>query len=124
MHCSLFIPDFLSSKSAAPANRPAAAETLIARGRRSRKPQVSRETWLFERFGVRRQRDWPVAPYALLADGGAPGDDFWLRADPVHLSVGGDTLALDGGILDLRRSESDALAQTLNEHFGNALAFL
>jgi hypothetical protein len=123
MHCSLFIPDFFSSESAAPASRPAAAETLIARGRRKRKAPVAREAWLFERFAARRQHDWPVAPYTLLADGGAPGEGFWMRADPVHLSVGLDTLALAGDVLDVSRAEAEALATTLNGHFGETLAF-
>jgi hypothetical protein len=123
MHCSLFIPDFFSSESAAPASRPAAAETLIARGRRKRKAPVAREAWLFERFGARRQHEWSVAPYTLLADGGAPGADFWMRADPVHLNVGRDSLALDGATLDLSCAEAESLVATLNRHFGEALAF-
>jgi len=123
MHCSLFIPDFFSSESAAPANRLAAAETLIARGRRKQAAPIAPEAWLFERFGVRKQRDCPVAPYTLLADGGAPGSHFWMRADPVHLSVGRDSLAFDGAALDVSRSEAEALAAALNRHFGEALAF-
>jgi hypothetical protein len=123
MHCSLFVPEFFSSKSAAPAARLAAAETLIAKGRRKQEAPIARDAWLFERFGIRRQRDWPVAPYALLGDGGAPGGYFWMRADPVHLSVGRDSLALDGNALEVSRSEADAFAATLNRHFGDALAF-
>ncbi|HXZ54416.1 MAG TPA: regulator [Burkholderiales bacterium] len=122
MHCFLFIPDFFSSRSGAPADRLAAAETLIARGRRKRTAPVAHDAWLFERFGIGRQRDWPVAPYTLLADGGAPGGHFWMRADPVHLSVGRDTLALDDARLDLSRAEAEALVATLNGHFGQALA--
>lgn len=124
MHCSLFIPDFFSTERASPASRLAAAETLIARGRRKRKASIPSEAWLFERFGVSRQRDWPVAPYALLADGGAPEGHFWMRADPVHLRVGRDSLAFDGAPLDLSRSEAESLAGTLNRHFGDAPAFL
>jgi hypothetical protein len=123
MHCSLFIPNFFSSESASSANRLAAAETLIARGRRKRRAAVAPEAWLFERFGVRRERDWPVAPYTLLADGGAPGAFFWMRADPVHLNVTRDSLALDGATLDLSHAEAEALAATLDRHFGEALAF-
>jgi hypothetical protein len=123
MHCSLFIPDFFSSTGAAPTNRLAAAETLIARGRRKRRTAIAHEAWLFERFGVQRERDWPIAPYTLLADGGAPGAHFWMRADPVHLNVGRDSLALDGATLDLSGAETEAFATTLNRHFGEALAF-
>jgi hypothetical protein len=123
MHCSLFIPDFFSSRSGAPAARFAAAETLIARGHRKRTAPVAAASWLFERFGARRQRDWPVGPYTLLADGGVPGGDFWMRADPVHLSVARDTLALEGATLDLSGAEAEELSATLNRHFGEALTF-
>jgi len=123
MHCSLFIPEFFSGESVAPGNRPAAAETLIARGRRKRTARASSDVWLFERFGVRPLRGSPVAPYTLLADGGAPGEHFWMRADPVHLSVGLDSLVFGAPALDLSRAEADSLVDGLNRHFGEALAF-
>jgi hypothetical protein len=123
MHCSIFIPDFFTSETIAPANRLAAAETLIARGRRKQQASVPPEAWLFERFGARRQRDWPVAPYTLLADGGAPEAYFWMRADPVHLTVARDSLALESAALDVSRPEAEALAGTLNRHFAETLAF-
>src|SRR2546430_17126679 len=97
MHCELYIPDFFPLEGLPRANSLAAAETLIARGRRTRRALVSREAWLFGRFGVPRQRDWPVAPYTLLADGGAPGPHYWLRADPGPLQVGRDSLDLADG---------------------------
>lgn len=123
MHCSLFIPDFFSSESVAPANRLAAAETLIAKGRRKHAAPITPEAWLFGRFGAQKQRDWPVAPYTLLADGGSPGSVYWMRADPVNLSVGQDGLAFDGAALDVSRYEAEALVAALNRHFGEALAF-
>src|SRR5258708_32675199 len=94
MHCDLYIPDFFAAEGLPPSDGLAAAETLIARGRRKRMAPVSREAWLFERFGVARQRDWPVAPYTLLADGGRPERHYWLRAGPVHLQVGRDGAGL------------------------------
>lgn len=124
MHCSLFIRDFLSSEDVARANRSAAAETLIARGRRKLKAPVALEQWLFERFEVRTRQGCPAAPYTLLADGGVSEKYFWMRADPVHLSVGIDSLRLDEARLDLSRAEAEALAATLNRHFGEALSFL
>jgi len=124
MHFDLYIPDFFSAEGAPPADGLAAAETLIARGRRRRIASVSREAWLFGRFGVERQRDWPVAPYTLLADGGAPERHFWMRADPVHLRVGRDSLVLaDGAAFQVSRAESEALVETLNRHFGEAMLF-
>jgi hypothetical protein len=123
MHCSLFIPDFFSAGNPAPANRLACAETLIAKGRCKRKPPTAPETWLLERFGVSPQRGSAVAPYTLLADGGVPDEHFWMRADPVHLSVGLDGLGFDGAALELARAEADALAGALNRHFVDAPAF-
>ncbi len=124
MHCNLYIPDFFSAEGLPPADSLAAAETLIARGRRRRMAPVSPEAWLFERFGVPKQRDWPVAPYTLLADGGAPERHYWMRADPVHLQVGRDSLGLaDSAAFDVSRAESEALVETLNRHFGQTMLF-
>src|SRR5216683_5657529 len=123
MHFRLFIPDFFSAEGEE-ADRLVAAETLFAKGRRRRLAASSPEAWLFERFAVPKQRDWPVAPYTLLADGGAPERDFWLRADPVHLRLGRDTLTFaDSAAFDVSRTESEALVETLNRHFGDAMLF-
>ncbi len=122
MHCHLFIPDFFAGSEAD--DRFGAAETLIAKGRRKRLAAISPEAWLFGQFRVAKQRDWPVAPYSMLADGGAPGRDFWLRADPVHLRVNRDRLAVaDSALFDVSRAEADALVETLNRHFGDAMRF-
>jgi hypothetical protein len=124
MHCHLYVPNFISAERAHADQRLAAAETLIARGRRKLTALTSPEVWLFERFGVPRQRDWPVAPYTLLADGGAPERHFWMRADPVHLRVGRDSLSLaDETSLDVSRAEAEALVETLNRHFGETMLF-
>src|SRR5256714_9673463 len=124
MHCELYIPDFFPREGLQRADSLAAAETLIARGRRRRAAHVSREAWLFGRFGVPRHRDWPVAPYTLLADGGAPGPHYWMRADPVHLQVGRDSLGLaDSAAFQVSRSESEALVDALNRHFGQTMLF-
>src|SRR5258707_572711 len=122
MHCELYIPDFFSRDGLQRAESAAAAETLIARGRPRRTALVSREAWLFGRFGVPRQRDWPVAPYTLLADGRAPGPHYWMRADPVHLQVGRDSLVLaDSAAFEVSRAESEALVAALNRHFGQTM---
>lgn len=123
MHCRLFIPDFFSAEGEE-ADRLVAAETLFAKGRRRQVAASSREAWLFERFAVPKQRDWPVAPYTLLADGGAPGHRFWMRADPVHLRLGRDTLTFaDSAAFCVSRAESEALVEALNRHFGDAMPF-
>src|SRR5258707_5742377 len=124
MHFRLFIPDFFSPEGEDSGDRLVAAETLFAKGRRRRLAASSREAWLFERFAVPKQRDWPVAPYTLLADGGAPERDFWLRADPVHLRLGRDTLTFaDSAAFEVSRAEAEALVETLNRHFADAMLF-
>jgi hypothetical protein len=124
MHCDLYIPDFFPAEGLPLAEGLAAAETLIARGRRKRVAPISSEAWLFERFGVGRQHDWPVAPYTLLADGGAPERHYWMRADPVHLRVDRDSLGLvDSAAFDVSLAESKALVETLNRHFGRTMLF-
>jgi len=120
----LFIPDFFAGISAAASERLSAVETLIARGRRKRLPAISPEAWLFGRFSTAKQTDWPVAPYALLADGGAPGHHFWLRADPVHLRAGRERMLLmDSSAFEISRAEAEALVETLNRHFGDTAMF-
>src|SRR5712691_6577065 len=124
MHCELYIPDFFPPEGLPRADGLAAAETLIARGRRRRRALASQEAWLFERFGVARQRDWPVAPYTLLADGGAPERHYWMRADPVHLQVGRDSLGLsDSAAFGVSLAESEALVEALNRHFAQTMLF-
>jgi hypothetical protein len=122
MHCNLYIPDFFSAEGLPSSESLAAAETLIARGRRKQMAPISPEAWLFERFDVPRQRDWPVAPYTLLADGGAPERHYWMRADPVHLRVSRDSLGLaDSSAFEVSRAESEALVETLNRYFGQTM---
>src|SRR6266705_1610105 len=47
-----------------------------------------------------------------------------MRADPVHLQVGRDSLGLsDSAAFDVSRAESEALVETLNRHFGQTMLF-
>jgi hypothetical protein len=123
MHCHLLVPDFFAVDEALTASRRLqAAETLIARGRRSRLPGALPEAWLCQQFGLEQQRDWPVAPYSLLADGGAPDGYYWLRADPVHYRLTRDqALLADTGVFEISREEAETLVEVLNRHFGERL---
>lgn len=124
MHCHLLVPGFLRYGAGESAVRLEASEILIAKGRRKALASESAESWLFGQFGVEKQRDWPAAPYALLADGGAPGSHYWLRADPVHLQVDRDRLVLaESGALNVTRLEAEALVETLNVHFHGQVRF-
>jgi hypothetical protein len=90
----------------------------LARARATRSACGSAQQALCERFGVARQRDWPVAPLTLAADGGVPEDAHWLRADPAHLQAGrGDLILARTHGLALDRAEAEALIASLNAHF-------
>lgn len=78
------------------------------------------DAWLCRAFNVEKQRDWPVAAFTLLANGGNPNDDFWLLAEPVHLQLQRDRLVLaDAGNLSITQEEAGSLTNTLNEHFAD-----
>ncbi|MDP2879498.1 MAG: hypothetical protein Q8N74_08240 [Sulfuricella sp.] len=70
--------------------------------------------------------DWPMAALTLLADGGNPGGDFWLLADPVHLQLQRDRMVLvDEGNLEISTDEAASLTAALNHHFApNGMTFL
>ena len=60
----------------------------------------------------------PAGPLGLLGAGGTPGDDFWFRADPVHLLADRDQLRLLGPeALGLGRDEADQLVDAFNDYF-------
>jgi hypothetical protein len=91
---------------------------LLSRARVSRLAGEDFDSGLLQSFGVERQRDWPVAPFAWLADGGDPGRRYWLRADPVHLRAERDVLVLvDALHIGLERESADKFIATLNAHF-------
>jgi hypothetical protein len=124
MNVHVAIPDlFWPDPAAAPPQRRAPAlERLLARGRRATGAEPTLESWLLATWRV---REAGAAPYALLADGGEPGDAWWLCAEPCSLRVNLDhLLPLDATHFALGRAEADALAERLNRHFAPAgLAF-
>jgi len=124
MNVHLAVPDLIwpdrDSRAAADPGRFAALETLLARGRRSPGAAGGFEQWLLAAW----QTTGP-APHALVADGGAPGDGWWLRADPCSLRLNRETVVpLDAAMFELSRTEADALAGHLNAHLADrGLAF-
>jgi hypothetical protein len=121
MHVTLLVPDlFWPRDDGVPYQEldlPALA-ILLARARRQPFPPIGLEGWLCQAFEVERQNDWPVAPMTYEFDGGSAGDEFWLRADPVHLLARRDRLTLvDPGILNTSAEEAQELTSLLNRHF-------
>lgn len=72
---------------------------------------------LFTALGV--APDTPVAPLALLGAGGDPGDDYVLRADPVHLAADRDHGLVVQAIDDLSAADADTLGRMLDRHFAD-----
>jgi hypothetical protein len=128
MHVRLVIPDLAWPGEAAELYEslvvPALAQ-LASKGRRTRSPGKSLEAWLLEAFQIDFGDDLPAAPYSLVADGGTPGTDVWMRADPVHLHVTRDELLIaDALTFALERAEAEPLVEALNLHFAeDDLAF-
>lgn len=67
-------------------------------------------------LGSDKNNDLPVAALTRLIDDDRPPEGFWLRADPVHVSPGGDGLTLmDHHRFTLSQSEAVALASEITD---------
>lgn len=108
----------------------AALETLLAKSHYTKNPPLSIEAWLCQAFGVSKQQDWPVAPIMLKIDGTnemlQAQDEYWLRADPVHLRIENNHILLaNSQIFSISLKESTQFADTLNQNFSkDGLLFL
>lgn len=92
-------------------------DRLLARGRREAIAKTDLESLLCQELGIPRQHDWPVAAISLTAAGGQAGEDYWLRADPVHVRIERDRVIL-GEISELDPDEARQLCEALGAHFG------
>ncbi len=124
MPLDLLVPDLLLPADAPPAAlspRLRSAEKWLARADIARHPARNAAAWLFDAYGLDGSG---AAAVTRLADAGA-AEGTWLRADPVHLLIQGDTVRLrDAMVLDLRIDEARALAASLQAHFaGDGLEF-
>lgn len=83
---------------------------------------------LLETFGLGagEDHDAPVAPFSLLGDGGEPGEDWWMRADPGYLQPDQDRLLLfPPAPGNLTQAAAERCCEALNAHFADrGLAFL
>ncbi|MDB5922724.1 MAG: 2,3-bisphosphoglycerate-independent phosphoglycerate mutase [Betaproteobacteria bacterium] len=125
MQCTLLIPHLVWPGVTAAAVTEGLAlpalTKLLARARVERTPPLTPEVWMCRAFNVERQQDWPIAPLTLAFDGAEPGTDYWLRADPVHLKVTRDRLALvDNALFGINEDEAQSLVLTLNTHFAES----
>lgn len=117
---TLLIPDLLpppGAESIAGGHAPL-LRRLLARGNTTRFAPIATEHWLCQAFEVEVRGDWPAAPLTALLDGLPAESGHWLRADPIHLQLHRDRMAvLAAPALQLSQDEADALCSTLNAHF-------
>jgi len=108
----------IQANAGEPAGVPPALRRLISRARSARLAQGGLHAQLLQAFHVARQRDWAVAAYSWLGDGGAPDAVYRLRADPVHLRADRDALVLTQlNDVALTAEEARQLIEALNGHF-------
>lgn len=116
----LFLPQHLAAEASAGLALPALG-TVLARGQQEALQHDSLEAWLCDAFGVTEQA---IAPVTLRADGLEAGRHYWLRADPVHLSLQREQLILHPDVL-LTADEAAQLCASLNAHFaGDGMRFV
>jgi hypothetical protein len=94
-------------------------ELLLARGQREVMASKSLEALLFEAFGAALPPgDLPVAPVTRMLDMGVADQEWWIRADPVHLVPRRDGLVLvPGALVELGLDEAQALCGELAPHY-------
>lgn len=91
---------------------------LLGRGRPRWREAVPLENWLCREAGCGPDpRQSPAAALRLLGEGGDPGGDVWLCADPVHVRIEQGRAHLFSGDLDIDPEEMRQLAAALVPHF-------
>ena len=112
LHCHLLVPFRLPAAAAASPS----LGTLLRFARAEAQQPGDAATWLCALFGVTRQQDMPVAPFAALGDGMAAESGYWLCADPVSLMLQRDSFGLMEAP-ELQADQAAQLAASLNAHF-------
>ncbi len=121
-HLHLIVPDLWIDPFQDVARKLPALSTLLARGRT---PPAARHLGAALGRALGHGEATPVAPYTYALDGGTPGDNVWMRADPVSLVMHRDFLVLaPATVFRLDAHEAQSLAETLSRHFATeGLAF-
>lgn len=118
MPLDLLVPDLLPPPDAPAALREArlrALERWLGRADLERSPPLGADRCLAALYGL--DSPPPIAAISLAGDE-APRQGAWLRADPVHLQIEGDSIVVhDASVLDLHRDEAQSLAASLQRHF-------
>jgi len=97
---------------------------LLGRGRLDLQDPLPLENWLCREFGCYRdQQSPPAAALRLLGEGGSPGADIWLCADPMHMRIEQGRARLLGSDLAISTAEMQQLADALIPFFTEIGAF-
>lgn len=97
---------------------------LLGRGRLQWQAPLPVEDWLCRQLGCATDAQHPpAAALRLLGEGGKPGGDIWLCADPVHVRIDQGRAHLFGGDLDIGAEETEQLAEALVPHFAEVGEF-
>jgi hypothetical protein len=79
---------------------------------------VPLEALLCQQFGLNEKGDLPVAAISAAVDGLDIGDNYWLRADPVHFMMQRDCFSLsEPAPLFVNASHAILMIASLNAHF-------
>jgi hypothetical protein len=113
LHCHLLIPFRVTE----PVAEYPFLRALLRFAQREAQQPGDAAAWLGALFGVVRQQDMPVAPFAALGDGLAAEDGYWLRADPVSLLLQRDSFGLMEAPQALQAEQARQLTASLNAHF-------
>lgn len=96
---------------------------LLGRGRLQWQEPLPLEDWLCRELGCSPDPQPPAAALRLLGEGGSPGNDIWLCADPVHVRIEQGRAHLLGGDLGITSDEMQQLVQALVPHFAEVGEF-
>jgi len=96
-------------------------EALLAKGEAEKRPAADLNEWLCQAFNIEKQQDWPVAPIMQHMDSMGKASrlnqEYWLRADPVHLRIEQNHIMLaDNHIFQISHEEAVQFTDTIN-HF-------
>lgn len=90
---------------------------LLAKGQ-VRQVDFPLEALICKQYDLQSNPDFPIAAIAATADGLEVGEDYWLRADPVHLALQRDCFSLaEPAPLPVQRPHTALIITSLNQHF-------
>ena len=79
---------------------------------------VALEALICQQFGLNKEGDLPIAAISAAVDGLEVGDNYWLRADPVHFVMQRDCFSLsEPAPLLVKPAHATLMVASLNAHF-------